>query len=173
MKIVSPDIIHKTELGGVKVGVSSPEAVRDAYAEITGNIKRLKPEARITGIMVQAMAKGREAILGLKRDPQFGAAIMFGLGGIYTEVLKDVSFRVAPITPQDARNMISEIRSLPLLTGARGTKKADIEAIARCLEGLSQLALDFPQILELDINPLMVDEPGRGAVAVDCRIAFK
>jgi acetyl coenzyme A synthetase (ADP forming)-like protein len=173
MKIVSPDIIHKTELEGVKVGVSSPEAVRDAYAEITGNIKRLRPEARITGIMVQAMAKGVEVILGLKRDPQFGATIMFGLGGIYTEVLKDVSFRVAPITPQDARDMISEIRSLPLLTGARGTKKADIEAIARCLEGLSQLALDFPQILELDINPLMVDEPGRGAVAVDCRIAFK
>ena len=123
--------------------------------------------------MVQAMAKGVEVILGLKRDPQFGATIMFGLGGIYTEVLKDVSFRVAPITPQDARNMISEIRSLPLLTGARGTKKADIEAIARCLERLSQLALNFPQILELDINPLMVDEPGRGAVAVDCRIAFK
>jgi acetyl coenzyme A synthetase (ADP forming)-like protein len=173
MKIVSPDIIHKTELGGVKVGVSSPEAVRDSYAEIIGNIKRLKPEARITGVMVQAMAKGVEVILGLKRDPQFGATIMFGLGGIYTEVLKDVSFRVAPITPQDARDMISEIRSLPLLTGARGTKKADVEAIARCLEGLSQLALDFPQILELDINPLMVDEPGRGAVAVDCRIAFK
>jgi acetyl coenzyme A synthetase (ADP forming)-like protein len=173
MKVVSPDIIHKTEFGGVRLGVSTPEAVASAYAEITESVRRLKPEAKITGVMVQAMTEGREVILGLKRDPQFGAAIMFGLGGIYTEVLKDVSFRVAPITPQDARDMISEIRGLPLLTGARGGKKADIEAIARCLVGLSQLALDFPQIVELDINPLMVDEPGKGAVAVDCRLALK
>jgi acyl-CoA synthetase (NDP forming) len=173
MKVVSPDIIHKTEFGGVRLGVSTPEAVASAYAEITESVRRLKPEAKITGVMVQAMTEGREVILGLKRDPQFGAAIMFGLGGIYTEVLKDVSFRVAPITPQDARDMISEIRGLPLLTGARGGKKADIEAIARCLVGLSQLALDFPQIVELDINPLMVDEPGKGAVAVDCRLALE
>jgi len=173
MKIVSPDIIHKTEFGGVKVGLGTPEAVRDSYGEITGNIKRLKPEARITGIMVQAMTKGREVILGLKRDSQFGTAIMFGLGGIYTEVLKDVSFRAAPITRQDAIDMIHEIRSLPLLTGTRGSKTADIDAIAKCLVQLSQLALDFPQILELDINPLIVDEPGKGAIAVDCRIALE
>jgi len=173
MKIVSPDIIHKTEFGGVKVGLDTPEAVRDSYGEITGNIKRLKPEARITGIMVQAMTKGREVILGLKRDSQFGTAIMFGLGGIYTEVLKDVSFRAAPITRQDAIDMIHEIRSLPLLTGTRGSKTADIDAIAKCLVQLSQLALDFPQILELDINPLIVDEPGKGAIAVDCRIALE
>ena len=173
MKIVSPDIIHKTEFGGVKVGLGTPEAVRDSYGEITGNIKRLKPEARITGIMVQAMTKGREVILGLKRDSQFGTAIMFGLGGIYTEVLKDVSFRAAPITRQDAIDMIHEIRSLPLLTGTRGSKTADIDAIAKCLVQLSQLALDSPQILELDINPLIVDEPGKGAIAVDCRIALE
>jgi len=119
---------------------------------------------------VQAMIKGQEIILGLKRDPQFGTAIMFGLGGIYTEVLKDVSFRVAPIARQDAVDMIHEIRSFPLLSGFRGSKPADIDAIAGCLLRLSQLAVDFPEIIELDINPLMVNESGKGAQAVDCRI---
>jgi acetyl coenzyme A synthetase (ADP forming)-like protein len=172
MKVISPDILHKTEFGGVKTSLTTPEAVRTAYHELSDNIKRLKPEAKITGVMLQAMAQGREVILGLKRDAQFGTAVMFGLGGIYTEVLKDVSFRVAPITQQDAMDMISEIRSLPLLTGARGSKAADIDAIAQCLMQLSQLALDFPGILELDINPLIVAEPGKGATAVDCRIAL-
>jgi acetyltransferase len=172
MKVVSPDIIHKTDFGGVRVGLDTPQTVRDAYTEITGSIKCLNPEAEITGVILQAVAKGHEVILGLKRDSQLGAAIMFGLGGIYTEVLKDVSFRVAPITRHDARDMINEIRGLPILTGARGSKIADIDAITECLEQLSQLALDFPEILELDINPLIVDEPGGGAVAVDCRIAL-
>jgi acyl-CoA synthetase (NDP forming) len=172
MKVVSPDIIHKTEFGGVKVGVNTAEAVRDSYKEILENVGRYEPEARITGVMVQAMARGQEAILGLKRDFQFGAAIMFGLGGIYTEVLKDVSFRVAPITRQDAMDMIHEIRSFPLLSGARGSKVADINTIASYLMQLSQLALDFPEIIELDINPLVVSELGQGAVAVDCRLVI-
>lgn len=172
MKAVSLDIIHKTEFGGVKVCLNTAEAVRNSYAEIVENIRQHEPKARITSVMVQAMARGQEVILGLKRYSQFGAAIMFGLGGIYTEVLKDVSFRVAPITRQDAMDMIHEIRSFPLLSGARGSKIADIDAIARYLVQLSQLALDFPEFLELDINPLMVDEPGKGAMAVDCRIVI-
>jgi acetyltransferase len=172
LKIVSPDIIHKTEFEGVKVGLDTAEAVRNSYNEIVDSIRRLKPQAQITGVMVQALAKGQEVILGLKRDSQFGAAIMFGLGGIYTEVLKDVSFRVAPITRQDAMDMIHEIRGWPLLAGARGTRAADTDAVASYLVRLSQLALDFPELSELDINPLMVDEPGKGAVAVDLRLAI-
>jgi acyl-CoA synthetase (NDP forming) len=173
MKIVSPDIIHKTESGGVKVALNTAEAVRDSYTEILENVGQHEPEARITGVLVQAMARGQEVILGLKRDSQFGAAIMFGLGGIYTEVLKDVSFRVAPITRQDAIDMIHEIRSFPLLSGARGSKAADIDVIASYLMQLSQLAIDFPEIVELDINPLVVSEPGQGTVAVDCRIVLE
>jgi acetyl coenzyme A synthetase (ADP forming)-like protein len=172
MKIVSPDIIHKTEFGGVKVALNTAEAVRDSYTEILENVRQHEPEARITGVMVQAMARGQEVILGLKRDFQFGAALMFGLGGIYTEVLKDVSFRVVPITRQDAIDMIHEIRSFPLLSGARGSKVADIDVIASYLKQLSQLAIDFPEIVELDINPLVVSEPGQGTVAVDCRIVI-
>jgi acetyltransferase len=173
MKIVSPDIIHKTDFGGVKVGLGTSQAVRDTYDEIKGGIERLNHKTEITGIMLQAMVKGHEVIVGLKRDSQLGAAIVFGLGGIYTEVLKDVSFRIVPITHQDATDMIHEIRSFPLLTGIRGSRAADIEAIAKCLMQLSQLALDFPNILELDINPLIVNEPDKGAMAVDCRIALK
>jgi acetyl coenzyme A synthetase (ADP forming)-like protein len=173
MKIVSPDIIHKTESGGIKVALNTAEAVRDSYTEILENVGQHEPGARITGVLVQAMARGQEVILGLKRDSQFGAAIMFGLGGIYTEVLKDVSFRVAPITRQDAIDMIHEIRSFPLLSGARGSKAADIDVIASYLMQLSQLAIDFPEIVELDINPLVVSEPGQGTVAVDCRIVLE
>ncbi len=170
MKIVSPDILHKTDIGGVRVGLESPEAVRSAYIEIVENARRLMPEAQILGVAVQTMARGREVILGVSRDPQFGPLLMFGLGGVYVEVLKDVSFRVAPITQLDAMDMIHEIRSYPLLVGVRGEKTADIQAIVGCLLRLSQLVTDFPQIMELDINPLMVGEAGKGAIAVDCRM---
>ncbi len=170
MKIVSPEILHKTDIGGVQIGLGNPEAVRRAYVEITKNARRLLPEAHILGVDIQAMVKGREIILGVSRDPQFGPLLMFGLGGVYVEVLKDVSFRVAPITRQDAVDMINEIRSYLLLAGVRGEKKADIQAIIESLLRLSQLVTDFPQILELDINPLMVGEVDQGAVALDCRM---
>jgi acetyl coenzyme A synthetase (ADP forming)-like protein len=170
MKIVSPDILHKTDIGGVRVGLESPEAVHSAYLEIVENAHRLMPQAQVLGVDIQTMASGREVILGVSRDPQFGSLLMFGLGGVYVEVLKDVSFRVAPITRLDAMDMIHEIRSYPLLAGVRGEKTSDIQAIVVCLLRLSQLVTDFPQIMELDINPLMVGEAGKGAIAVDCRM---
>jgi acetyltransferase len=170
MKIASPDILHKTDIGGVRVALESPEAVHSAYIEIMENARRLMPQAQILGVDIQTMARGREVILGVSRDPQFGPLLMFGLGGVYVEVLKDVSFRVAPMTRLDAMDMIHEIRSYPLLAGVRGEKTADIQAIVACLQRLSQLVTDFPQIAELDINPLMVGEAGKGAVAVDCRM---
>ncbi len=170
MKIVSPDILHKTDVGGVRVALGSPEVVHSAYIEIVENARRLMPQAQILGVDVQTMVSGREVILGVNRDPQFGPLLMFGLGGVYVEVLKDVSFRVAPITRQDAVDMIHEIRSYPLLAGVRGEKTADIQAIVECLLRLSQLVTDFPQIMELDINPLVVGEAGKGAIAVDCRM---
>ncbi|MFC2067179.1 acetate--CoA ligase alpha subunit [Chloroflexota bacterium] len=169
-KIVSPDILHKTDIGGVRVGLENPEAVRSAYTEVVESARRLMPQAQVLGVDIQTMVKGKEVILGVSRDPQFGPLLMFGFGGVYVEVLKDVSFRVAPITRQDAMDMIHEIRSYPLLAGVRGEKTADIKAIVECLLRLSQLVTDFPQIMELDINPLMVGEVGEGAIAVDCRM---
>ncbi len=172
MKIASPDILHKTDIGGVKVNLRDAEAVKKAYVEILGNATHLMPQAQIMGVDVQEMVKGREVILGMNRDPQFGPLLMFGLGGIYVEVLKDVSFKVAPITRQDALEMIREIRSYSLLAGVRGEKPADIDAIVECLLRLSQLVMDFSLISELDINPLMVGETGKGAVALDCRMGI-
>ncbi len=171
-KIVSPDILHKTDIDGVRLNLLSPEAVRKAYLEIIESTRHLMPQAQITGVDVQEMVRGREVILGMNRDPQFGPLLMFGLGGIYVEVLKDVSFRLAPIAPADAEAMIHEIRGYPLLSGVRGEKPADTRALTEALLRLSQLVLDFPEITELDINPLMVREEGKGAVALDCRLGI-
>jgi acetyltransferase len=129
------------------------------------------PDAKIWGVAVQEMVKpGREVILGITHDPQFGHLIMFGLGGIYVEVLKDVSFRVAPLTRTEARQMIREIRSFPLLAGVRGQQPADLEAVTDALMRVSQMVTDFPEIIELDVNPLVVNPVGGGATAVDARI---
>ncbi|MGQ9676018.1 MAG: acetate--CoA ligase alpha subunit [Chloroflexota bacterium] len=171
MKIVSPDILHKSDVGGVRIGLTSAEEVRAADVAIMANARRYAPDAEIRGINVQWMVpRGRETILGVTRDPTFGHLIAFGLGGIYVEVLKDVAFRVAPLTPADAAAMIQEIRSYLLLRGVRGEEPADIEAIVDALLRLSQLVVDFPEISELDINPLMVMEQGHGAIAVDGRM---
>lgn len=173
MKIVSPEILHKSDVGGVKVGVASPSEVRNAFATIIAGARRYAPDASIQGISVQSMARrGREVILGATYDPQFGHLIMFGLGGIYVEVLKDVSFRIAPLTADDAREMIFEIRSSALLRGVRGDPPADIDAIVDSLLRLSQLVTDFPEITELDVNPLLVYPVGEGAMAVDSRVAL-
>jgi len=129
------------------------------------------PNADLRGVSVQQMIRaGREVIVGATRDPQFGPLVMFGLGGIYVEVMKDVSFRVAPFGEKHARRMVEEIQSAELLHGARGEKPVDIDAIVRVLLTVSQLVTDFPEIVEMDINPLKVADPGRGAVAVDARI---
>ena len=173
MKIVSPDILHKSDIGGVRVGIRGRQEVMDAFELMMLRTRRYAPNADLRGVAVQEMVEsGREVILGSSRDPQFGPLVMFGLGGIYVEVLRDVSFRVAPFGRRHARRMIEEIRSAPLLYGARGEQPCDVEAIANCLLILSQLVTDFPEIVELDVNPLKVREPGAGAIAVDARITI-
>jgi acetyltransferase len=174
MKIASPDILHKTDIGGVKLNLNSESDVRDAFDLIYYRATRHMPEATIWGCQVQQMVKGgREVIIGMNRDPQFGPLIMFGLGGVYVEALKDVTFRVAPIDRREAREMLGEIRAYKLLRGVRGEKQSDLEAIADTLVRVSQLATDFPEIVELDINPLLVFPAGQGVLGLDMRLALK
>ncbi|MCL4459108.1 MAG: acetate--CoA ligase family protein [Chloroflexi bacterium] len=174
MKIVSPNILHKSDIGGVRVGLRTLDEVATAYVTIVGNARRYMPQAEIWGVAVQELVKpGREVIVGVTFDPQFGHLLMFGMGGIYVEVLKDVTFRVAPLTRDVALDMIREIRAYLLLRGVRGEPPADVEAIVDALLRISQLVGDFPDILELDVNPLIVHEAGRGATAVDCRIILR
>ena len=174
MKIASPDVLHKSDMGGVRVKLENDAMVEEAFFDITSNIQRRQPEARILGVMVQEMIpQGKEVILGITRDIQFGPMIMFGLGGIYVEVLKDVPFRIAPLSVESADAMIREIRSFPLLRGVRGELPADIEGIKDALMRLSQMAMDFPEIIEADINPLLVCPEGQGAVAVDARMTIQ
>jgi acetyltransferase len=173
MKIISPDILHKSDIGGVRVGIRDRQETMDAYDLMMLRVHRYAPEAVLRGVFVQEFIQaGREVIVGSTRDPQFGPLVMFGLGGIYVEVLRDVSFRVAPFGARHARRMIDEIRSAPLLRGARGEKPSDIDAIVNTLLVVSQMVTDFPQIVEMDINPLKVGEAGEGAVAVDARITI-
>jgi len=173
MKVASPDILHKTDVGGVKLNLRSSGDVRDAFDLIVYRAGRYVPGARIWGCQVQQMVSGgREVLVGMSRDPQFGPLVAFGLGGICVEALKDVAFRVAPFSRQEAEEMIHEIRSYPLLEGIRGQPPADHEAMVDALLRISQLVTDFPEIVELDINPLMVFEEGRGAMAIDMRLVL-
>jgi acetyltransferase len=173
MKIVSPDILHKTDIGGVKLDLRTPADVRDAFDLLTYRAMRYMPDAELWGCQVQEMVGGgREVILGMNRDPQFGPLMMFGLGGIYVEALKDVTFRIAPFSRDEARAMLTEIRAVNLLRGVRGEPPADLEAIEDVLLRLSQLVIDFPEIVEMDINPLIVFEKGRGAMSVDMRLVL-
>ena len=174
MKIVSPDIIHKSDAGGVKVGVKTDEELKSAFRTITENALKYKSDAKIKGVLVQEMVKSaKETILGASQDPTFGPVIMFGLGGIYVEVLKDVVFGVAPIDEQEAINMVESIKTIKLLKGVRGEKPSDLKAIADSLQRLSQLVVDFQEIKEFDINPLLVLEEGKGARVVDARIILR
>jgi acetyltransferase len=174
MKIASPDILHKSDIGGIKLNITSASEVRDAFDLLVYRGRRFMPDANIWGCQVQQMVKGgREIIIGVSRDPQFGPLIMFGLGGIYVEALKDVTFRVAPIDRRNAKEMLNEIRSYKLLRGVRGEKPSDTKAIVDTLLRISQLVTDFPEIVELDINPLLVFEEGRGVMGIDMRLALK
>jgi acetyltransferase len=174
MKIASPDILHKTDVGGVRVGLESPTDIRDAFDLMVFRAQKFQPNAQIWGCLVQEQVRGgKEVITGMNRDPQFGPLVMFGLGGIYVEVLKDVAFRIAPFDRKEAIAMIREIRSFGLLRGVRGEPPADLEAAAETLLRLSQLVTDFPEIVEMDINPLMVFEKGRGVMGVDMRLVLK
>ncbi|HYP42674.1 MAG TPA: acetate--CoA ligase family protein, partial [Candidatus Nitrosocosmicus sp.] len=174
MKITSKDIIHKSESGGVKVGLKNSEEVKNAYNTILSNVKNYNPNAKIEGVLVQEMVtNSKELILGAKQDKLFGPLLMFGLGGIYVEILKDVSFRLAPISESEAREMIESIKTISLLKGVRGEKSSDIASVVDCLLRLSQLIVDFPEIEEFDINPLLVLEEGCGTRVVDVRIGLK
>ena len=173
MKIASPDVVHKVDVGGVLLNISTPEEARAGYNKITNGVKQKLPGARLLGVEIQAMAgKGVEVILGVSKDPTFGHLIMFGLGGTYVEVLKDVSFRLVPIRELGAHNMIRSIRAAKVFESFRGQPPTDTNAIAECLERLSQLVVDFPEITELDINPLIVYAQGKGAWVADVRIAL-
>lgn len=171
MKIVSPDIIHKSDIGGVRLNLSNPSQVRDAFDLMMLRVTRKMPNAKILGIYVEKMAKqGREVILGMHRDPQFGPMLMFGLGGIFVEVMKDVSFYLAPITEEEALQMLVGTRSYALLKGTRGQSAVDVHAIAQALQKMSQLATEFPGIHEIDINPFIVGEVGTPPTVADARM---
>jgi len=174
MKISSKDIIHKSESGGVKVGLKNTDDVRNAYNSIMSSVKNYNPNARIEGVLIQEMVtNSKELILGAKQDKLFGPLLMFGLGGIYVEILKDVNFRLAPISELEAREMVDSIKTISLLKGVRGEKSSDIPSVVDCLLRLSQLIIDFPEIEEFDINPLLVLEEGRGSRVVDVRIGLR
>jgi acetyl coenzyme A synthetase (ADP forming)-like protein len=173
MKIVSPDILHKSDIGGVKVGVEHAD-VYDAFEDLVARARNYQPDATILGVQVQErveMESGVETIVGTNRDPQFGPLVLFGLGGIFVEVMEDTAVRVAPLAEADARAMTDEIRAAPLLSGARGRDPVDRAAVAETLCRLSQLVTDFPEIVELDVNPLVARSDG--VVAVDLRLTLE
>jgi acyl-CoA synthetase (NDP forming) len=172
LKIVSPDVIHKSDSGGVKLGLASATQVGEAYNEILSAIKKHQPKAKIEGISVQKMAHpGVEVIIGMTKDAQFGPVLMFGLGGILVEVLKDVSFRIIPMTKRDAHEMIREIKGYPLLEGYRGHEPADIPFLEALILKVSDFIDKNPEIKELDLNPVFAYK--KGAIAVDARVILE
>lgn len=172
LKIVSPGIIHKSDVGGVVVGAKNAREVKASYEQILNNVEKKQPTAEIVGVLIQEMAPaGIEVIVGAIKDPQFGPSIMFGLGGIFVEVLKDVTFRIAPVSEDEAAEMIGEVKAYPLLKGYRNTPPGDLKAIKTILLNTSRLIMDHPEIRELDLNPIMVYE--KGAKTVDARIILE
>ena len=172
LKIISPDVIHKSDSGGVKLSIKNVAELKKAYAEIIGAVRRQYPNALIQGVSVQKMVRpGTEVIVGTSKDPQFGPVIMFGLGGIFVEVLKDVSFRIIPVDRKDAHEMIEEIKGYSLLQGYRGKEPANISALAEIILKISNLIEENPQIKELELNPIIAY--GDSAVAVDARIILE
>ena len=173
MKIASPDILHKSDMGGVRLNLTDADAVRDAYDLMMLRIGQRAPEAKLEGVYVEKMcSRGREVIIGMTRDPQFGPMLMFGLGGIFVEVMKDVAFHLAPITAEEAMQMLTTTRSYSLLKGVRGQAGVNIQGIAEGIQLMSQLVTDFPQIVEMDINPFIVGRVGSEPVAADARITL-
>ncbi|MDK2826854.1 MAG: hypothetical protein PWQ44_2034 [Methanolobus sp.] len=173
MKILSPDISHKSDVGGIRLNLKHADDVERAYNSMMSDVRHYMPDATITGVQLQKMISGgKEVIIGMDRDPQFGPLLMFGLGGTYVEFLKDVSFAVAPITEAEAKHMVSSIKTYPLIAGVRGEAASDIDSIIQTLLKVSQLVTDFPEILEFEINPLMVMPEGQGCVAMDIRFTL-
>ena len=173
MKVASPDISHKTDVGGVALGLESPAALRTAWGTMHRSLASKAPHARITGFELEGMIRGgKEVLIGVQRDPGFGPVIVFGMGGIYVEVLQDVTFRLAPIRTLSAEHMVSSVRAFPLLKGIRGEPPSDLTALHEAIERVSQLAVEVPEIVELDVNPLIVRPAGQGVVAVDARVVL-
>jgi len=173
MKIASPQIIHKSDAGGVKVNLTNDNEVKVAFKEIVKNAKKYNKKAEIKGVLIVEMVKGgKEMIIGSKLEPGFGPVIMLGMGGIYVEVLKDVTFRLAPVTDREANDMISSIKTKKILEGVRGEKPSDIKKLSECIQRLSQLVTDFKEIKELDMNPVLVMENGKGCKILDVRIGL-
>lgn len=171
LKIASPEILHKTDVGGVKVGLEKPSEVRDAFDLIMYRARRYLPDARLWGCAVQKMVpSGLEMLIGMNRDPQFGPLVTCALGGIFVEILKDAAFRLAPFSREEAETMLSELRASALLSGVRGQRPVDRDALVEALLRIGQLVLDFPEIEELDINPFVVYEQGQGGIALDMRL---
>lgn len=171
LKIVSNDIAHKSDVGGVKLNLENGDQVAAAYDEIMANARQAEPNASIQGISVQKMAKpGTEVIVGMTTDPQFGPVMMFGLGGVMVEVMKDVAFRVVPLSDRDARQMITDIKGKAILDGVRGQPPADVSALANTILKVSEFVAAHPEVKELDLNPVLAYEDG--AVAVDARIVI-
>jgi acyl-CoA synthetase (NDP forming) len=171
LKIVSPDISHKSDVGGVKLNLGSEEEVAAAFDEIVAAARRAQPEASVLGVSVQKMARpGVEVIMGMTTDPQFGPVLMFGLGGVFVEVLKDVAFRIVPLEPRDARQMIHDIQGFRVLEGFRGQEPADLAALEDMLMRISAFVEKHPEIQELDLNPIFAYKDG--ALAVDARIVL-
>ncbi|MCL2135205.1 MAG: acetate--CoA ligase family protein [Candidatus Bathyarchaeota archaeon] len=171
-KIVSPEIIHKSDAGGVKVGLKTATDVEAAYKTIMENAKKYDPSAHLLGVLIMEMApQGIEVIVGAIKDPQFGATIMFGVGGIFVEVLKDVTFKIAPVTFDEAKEMINSLKSVALLKGYRSTPPADIDALAEIIVNVSRLLMEHPEIKELDLNPVIAY--AKGANTVDARIILE
>jgi len=175
MKIVSPDILHKSDAGGVKVDIKDEKGVRDAYKEIMKNAKAYKADADIHGIVIQEMAPwGTEVILGSVNDPTFGPTLMFGLGGIFVEVMKDVTFKVAPFSKKQAKSMLTEIKAAPILAGVRGEKPRDREMLTDTICLYANMIIDLrDEISESDANPVLVYEEGSGLKVADARIILK
>ncbi|MGI0090449.1 MAG: acetate--CoA ligase family protein [Nitrososphaerales archaeon] len=172
MKVVSPNVLHKTDVGGVKVNIKTQAEAREAYRTIRKNTLRSNKDANVVGILVQKMAPaGHEFVVGATRDPQFGPTVMFGLGGIYVEIFKDVSFRFAPVSEEDSLRMIEELKSSALLSGYRGSKPLDISSASRVIRGVGDMIMNNEAVESIDINPLFVYQ--KGVMAADVRVMLK
>ncbi len=174
MKVYSPEILHKTDVGGVKVNLRTPKDVARAFEAIMVSVRRFMPQVPVLGITVQKMVEGgKEVIVGFSRDPQFGPLVMFGLGGVYVEVLKDVSFAITPLSRKEIRELVTGIKSFPLLSGVRGEREKDLDALYEVIATVGTLGEKFPEIVEMEINPLMVKDKGEGVWAVDGRLILR
>lgn len=171
MKVISPQAIHKTDVQGVRVGIDDEYEVKESFKHIESSVKSVFPKAQIKGMQIQRQEAGYEVIVGGKRDPQFGPVIMFGLGGVLVEVLGDISVRICPITKKDALEMIHELKAYPMLTGFRGRKAANLDAIVKVLLQVSDMLVEEKKLLELDLNPMFAG--CKGIIGADARVVLE